>query len=189
MHLYHDFHPDEATVRIFRTPEPGVLRLDDTALVTEAIYNQAVLRHYAFADHWFKINVTTDLAGVLVETGEAPETFAFNCDIATPMEREGSSTFAVDLFIDLLVRVDTRSYVVKDEEEFETICQLGLLSASEAEAARQAVHELLDLVSRERLLPWLNEVTPFGPCHPPEGPPMDRGLVPERLLPAFRRTW
>jgi hypothetical protein len=26
----HDFHPDEPTVRIFRTPPAGVLRLDDS---------------------------------------------------------------------------------------------------------------------------------------------------------------
>ena len=33
----YDFHPDEATVRIFRTPTAGVLRLDDETAVTEAI--------------------------------------------------------------------------------------------------------------------------------------------------------
>ena len=57
----HDFHPDEPTVRIFRTPAPGVLRLDDGIAVTEAVYDRVVLRHYAFTGHWFKVNVTTDL--------------------------------------------------------------------------------------------------------------------------------
>lgn len=84
----YDFHPDEATVRIFRTPTSGVLRLEDKIAVSEAIHGNVVLRHYSFADHWFKINVTTDLAGNLVETGDANVPFGFNCDIATPMERE-----------------------------------------------------------------------------------------------------
>jgi hypothetical protein len=69
MHLGHAFHPDEASVRIFRTSGPGVLRLDDEIAITEAVYDGVVRRRYAFADRWFKINVTTNLAGDLVETG------------------------------------------------------------------------------------------------------------------------
>ena len=68
-----------------------------------------MLRHYAFAGHWFKVNVTTDRGGRLTETGDRTCRFAFNCDIATPMEREGDSTFAVDLFTDVLVRQDATS--------------------------------------------------------------------------------
>lgn len=90
----YDFHPDETTVRIFRTPKEGVLRLEDTIAVTEAIYDDAVLRHYAFADHWFKINMTTDIAGNLIETGAADRPFALNCDIATPMEVTATASSA-----------------------------------------------------------------------------------------------
>lgn len=68
----HDFHPDELTVRIFRTPSPGVLRLDDAA-ISEAVYDGMVLRHYAFAAHWFKVNVTTGLDGRLTETGDGSD--------------------------------------------------------------------------------------------------------------------
>ncbi len=75
----YDFHPDETTVRIFRTP-----RLEDTIAVTEAIYDGAVLRHYSFAEYWFKTNVTTDLAGKPIETGAADRPFAFNCDGRLP---------------------------------------------------------------------------------------------------------
>ena len=66
----HDFHPDEPTVRIFRTPSSGVLRLDDDAAISEAVYDGRVLRHYAFAAHRFTINVTTGLDGRLTETGD-----------------------------------------------------------------------------------------------------------------------
>jgi hypothetical protein len=113
----HDFHPDEPTVRIFCTPSRGVLRLDDSVAVSEAVYDGTVLRHYAFAGHWFKVNVTTDLSGRLTETGDPGRRFAVNCDIATPMEREACSTFGVDLFTDVLVRNDATSYVVADRDE------------------------------------------------------------------------
>jgi hypothetical protein len=56
--------------------------------------------------------VLTDRGGRLTETGDPTRRCAVNCDIATPMEREGDSTFAVDLFTDVLVRQDATSYVV-----------------------------------------------------------------------------
>ncbi len=89
-------------MRIFRTPSPGVLRLDDDAAISEAVYDGVVLRHYAFAGHWFKVNVTTGLSGCLTETGDVGRRFAVNCDIASPMERDGDSTFGVDLITDVL---------------------------------------------------------------------------------------
>jgi hypothetical protein len=184
-----DFHPDEPTVRIFRTPIPGVLRLEDTIAVTEALYDGVVLRHYSFADRWFKINVTTDLAGNLVETGDADVPFAFNCDIATPMERDGDSTYGVDLFIDVLVGADGSSCVVGDQEEFEEMLDRGLVSRSEERGVRRGLCELLDLVEGGQLLPWLHESVPFGACEPLDAPRMERGPVPERLRPGIRRTW
>ena len=73
----YDFHLDETTVRDTngRSSAAGGLA------VTEAIYDGAVLRHYSFADHWFKINVTTDLAGKPIETGAAdrPRTSSRRC--------------------------------------------------------------------------------------------------------------
>lgn len=185
----YDFHPDEATVRIFRTPTSGVLRLEDKIAVSEAIHGNVVLRHYSFADHWFKINVTTDLAGNLVETGDANVPFGFNCDIATPMEREDDSTYGVDLFIDVLVRADASSYLIGDEAEFEEMLDRGLVSRSEEQGARRGLGELLDLVERGHLLPWLHETAPFPPLQPPVALPMERGSVPERLQLRTRHTW
>ena len=104
MLIDHDFHPDEESVRLFFTPPSGVLRLDDEVAVTEVMYDDVVLRHYAFSKHWFKVNVTTDRYGQLVETGDQSQRFSFNCDISTPMERDGLSVYGVDLFIDLLER-------------------------------------------------------------------------------------
>ena len=146
-----DFHPDEPTARVFVTPEQGVLRLDDEVAVTEAMYDTVALRHYAFADRWFKINVTTDLAGRPAETGADGLRFAFNCDIATPMEREGDATFAVDLFVDVLVRADGHSVHVGDEDELAKAFELGLLSTAEhMEVGRR---ETAPCVCRDRTAP------------------------------------
>jgi hypothetical protein len=68
----HDYHPDETTVRVFSIDDGGVLYFSDEMVVYEVHdRNGIVLRHYAFADRWYKINVTTDLAGHLVETGDS----------------------------------------------------------------------------------------------------------------------
>lgn len=93
--------------------------------------HEVVLRHYSFADRWFKVNVTTDHRGALIETGDAANRSAFNCDIATPMERDGDETFAVDLFVDVLVGGDLGSVRVGDEDELEKAFDLGLVSAAE----------------------------------------------------------
>ena len=86
----YDFHPDEDEVRVFAVGPGGVLRLDEQACVYAVRYGDVVLWHYAFARHWFKVNLTTDLTGRIVETaGEDPGVrFAFNCDLATPMRRQ-----------------------------------------------------------------------------------------------------
>jgi hypothetical protein len=63
----YDYHPYESDVRVFTITPASVLRADDI-LVYHALYDQAVLWHYAFCDRWYKINVTTDLDGNLVET-------------------------------------------------------------------------------------------------------------------------
>jgi Protein of unknown function (DUF402) len=185
----HDFHPDEPTVRVFRTADPGVLHLDDEVAVTEARYEGAILRHYAFGDRWYKINVTTDVEGSLIETGDANQRFAFNCDIATPMERDGKTTFAVDLFLDVLVRQDASSCVVVDEEEFEDMLELALFSPAEARGARAGLGGILAIIERRELIPWLDSIVPFGPGHPPPALAMLREPVPARLRPHIRSTW
>ncbi len=166
-----------------------MLRLDDSVAISEAVYGEVVLRHYAFADHWFKINVTTDLSGRVIETGHGNHDFAFNCDIATPMERQGDSTFGVDLFTDVLVREDATSYVIGDQDEFGDMLDRGLLSPAEGRGAQSGLRELLELLDEGRLLRWLGELAPFGPCQPPRARPMRRGPVPGRLQPGVRRTW
>lgn len=105
------------------------------------------------------------------------------------MEREGDSTFAVDLFTDVLVREDGMSYVITDRDEFRDMLSRGVISAAEGRGAEHGLRELLELIEAGRLLCWLGELAPFGPCQPPRARPMRRGPVPARLLPDIRRTW
>jgi hypothetical protein len=136
----YDFHPPD-DVRLFPMPEPGILRLDDRGFVAVVRYGEMVVWHYAFADHWFKVNATTDLDGRLVET-TAPEDvppFAFNCDIATLMLRRGEAVFAVDLWLDVLVRQDGLTYGVHDRQEFDDAVRQGWLSGREAAGARASL--------------------------------------------------
>src|SRR5712691_2359032 len=105
------------------------------------------------------------------------------------MEREGGSTFGVDLFTDVLVREDATSYVIGDQDEFGDMLDRGLLSPAEGRGAQSGLRELLELLDEGRLLRWLGELAPFGPCQPPRARPMRRGPVPGRLQPGVRRTW
>lgn len=189
-----DFHPDEPYVREFRVPRHDVLRIDSSAFVCEAEADGVVLRHYAFADEWFKVNVTFDRAGSLVETpalqGIAPP-FAFNCDIATPMLSTPSAVSAVDLFLDVLVRADGVAHEVVDVDEFEAALATGLLSSPEAAGARSGLDRLVGLVASGDLMAFLDDAWPFGRSVAGPALPIRRVPVAECPLvqPGLRATW
>jgi hypothetical protein len=147
----------------------GVLRFSNDVYVCAARYGDVVLWHYAFAWHWFKINLTTDLAGQIVETGgdEPSGRFAFNCDIATPMRRHDNAVLAVDLFADVLVRADAASYSVCDLDELGQARRDGLILPAEARGAARGLAELADNVERGDLLAFVSRAFPIGPLQPP----------------------
>jgi len=183
----HDFHPDEPDVRVFVVPPTGVLRRSDSMVVTEARHGDYVLRHYAFADHWFKINVTTDLEGRPAVYGE--DRFTFNCDIATPMVRDGVSVYAVDLFLDVLVDRPGRAFEVTDREEFHGAVEQGLVSSREAVAAEAHLAELLVLIRRGELLSWLERRCPFAPSSAPPALPVARSALAPVVAARTRPSW
>jgi hypothetical protein len=156
-------------VRVFTVGGEGVLRFDVNACVYAVRYGEIVLWHYAFARHWFKVNVTTDTGGRLVETGaHSPGGgFAFNCDIATPMRRSGNTVLAVDLFTDVLVRQDAVTYRIADLDEFAQAHRDGLIRPAEARGAEHGLAELTGLVERGKLLAFLSRTYPIGPLQPP----------------------
>jgi hypothetical protein len=189
----YDFHPPD-DARLFPMPREGVRRLDDEAFVAEVSYGDIVVRHYAFRDHWFKVNCTMDSRGEFVET-LSPEdgvpTFAFNCDIATPMLRGPDAVFAVDLWLDVLVRGDGVTYGVHDQDDFEHAIGRGWLSRREAAGARAGLRQLIDVIERGELVAFLAGFHPFGVAVAPAAPPAQR--VPlgdiQRLHAGERRSW
>ena len=183
-----DFHPDEDHARVFTARSGGVLRFTEDVCVYAVRYQDVVLWHYAFARHWFKVNLTTDLAGGVVETGGAdPDSrFAFNCDIATPMRRVGDAIYAVDLFTDVLVRADTIRYRVGDLDEFGRARRAGLILPGEADGAERGLAELIGIIERGDLLTFLSRAFPVGPLRPPAAMPV--GRVPVAQVPPLSRA-
>ena len=181
-----DFHPDEQDVRVFTAQPDAVLELSDDAFVSAARYGDVVLWHYAFARHWFKVNLTTDLDGRIVETGgDGPAgRFAVNCDIATPMRRQGNDVFAVDLVADVLVRADATTYRVCDLDEFAQARRGGLILPAEARGATHGLTELTALINGGDLLRFLSSTRPIGPVDPPPALPVAH--VPRAQVPLLR---
>jgi hypothetical protein len=188
-----DFHPDEDDVRVFVTGPGGVLRIGDDVYVSAGRYGDVILWHYAFARHWFKVNLTTDLDGRTVETGgdDPGSRFAFNCDIATPMRRRDSAVYAVDLFADVLVRADGVTYRICDLEEFQQAHSRGLILPGEAQGAQRGLAELTGIIERSELAAFLRQAYPATPLNPPPASPADR--IPLMQVPllseANRATW
>ncbi len=187
------FHPGEPFARRFPLSRPSVLRLDDDAFVAETGHGDLVLRHYAFASEWFKVNVTLDRQGQFIKTPSGPDhaAFAFNCDIATPMRRSGCDIFAVDLFADVLVEADGRSASVKDEADLPHAAATGLISRCEFASARIALDRLMALIDAGSLIALLEAACPFGSSHAPDAFPMTRvplAGVPE-VQPERRWSW
>jgi hypothetical protein len=180
-------------VRVFTAEPGGVLRFSSDVYVCAARYGDVVLWHYAFARHWFKINLTTDLTGRIVETGddEPGSRFAFNCDIATPMRRHDTAVLAVDLFADMLVRADAASYRICDLDELSQASRDGLILPGESRGAARGLAELTAIVERGNLLAFLSQACPAGPLQPPAAAPV--GYVPLSRIPLLslesRAAW
>jgi hypothetical protein len=123
------------------------------------------------------VNCTLDSEGRFVET-TSPEgevrPFAFNCDIATPMLRRDDAVFAVDLWLDVLVRSDGVTYAVYDEDDFDAAISRGWLSRCEVVGARAGVRQLVDVIERRELGEFLAAVHPFAPTVAPRRPTCSR---------------
>jgi hypothetical protein len=186
-----DFHPEESTVRVFTCEY--VPRLDDDVFVARARYDNIVLHHYAWTSSWFKVNLTTNLSGEIVETPPSPgiPPFAFNIDVTTPMQRDGRHVFAVDLFVDVLVRADGLSYVVGDQVQAQQAALAGLISSRELHEAQRSVGELLEIIKCGSLVDLLSQAWPLEAACPGPAPPMRRVPLAEVpiLVPGVRSTW
>ena len=157
--LFHNLHPPDE-VRIFEIPEAAVRVWDDTTFVYDVPVGDRVLRHFSFYDEWFEINCTLTSEGAFAfEDGPIPWTF--NCDICTPCFSVGSCIYNVDLFLDVLVGPDGRSFHVKDEADFTRARSAGWLSDDEQDGVRQGLDRLCELIDSGNLLEYLSAIIPF----------------------------
>lgn len=194
----YDYHPNELDVRVFGVPEAGVLvRTDEMFLgqtrepaSSEWGTPSLVLRHYAFAGEWFKLNATLDDDGELIETGAAGDEYVVNCDIATPLRWIGPDATAVDLFLDVLVSADG-SYRVIDRPEFEEACSRELISRAEAVHAEAGLTRLLHWVTTGRLQDLLADVPGHVASQAPAPLPFSRAPMSDvpAVAPYARSTW
>jgi protein associated with RNAse G/E len=172
-----------------------VLRIDENVFVNEAEADGIVLRHYAFADEWFKVNVTIDRGGTVIEPDLAPpaipKVFAYNCDISTPMQLGDGAVYGTDLFLDVLVRKDGVTYEVVDVEEFDQAVADHLISAKEATHARSGLDRLVNLIDGGQLFAFLAAAHPFGPSTAAPMLPVLRAPLDSvpAVQPGRRPTW
>jgi predicted RNA-binding protein associated with RNAse of E/G family len=97
------------------------------------------------------------------------------------MLRHDDAVFAVDLWLDVLVRADGVTYGVHDHDDFDAAIRRGWLSEREAEGARTGLRELVELIERRELVAFLAGVHPFDGAPAPPAP--DEQRVPLSAVP------
>ena len=174
--------PDE--VRVFDVPEEAVRVWDDETLVFDVLIEDRVLRHFSFYDRWFEINCSLGRDGTfIVEPG--PIDWTFNCDVCSPLHSQGDTFYSVDLFVDLLVSPDGRSYHLKDENELHNASGSGLIDATEVEGALNGVRNLRSLIESRMFLQFLDDILPFTNVNPHPQDPMT--ILSLQEVPQFER--
>jgi hypothetical protein len=96
--------------------------------------------------------------------------------IATPMLRGDDAVYAVDLWLDVLVRSDGVTHGVYDQDEFDDALERGWLSDREATAARSGLRDLLELrwISGRHPSLW-SHIGPTGARHAARSAERGRG--------------
>lgn len=171
--------PEE--IAVFSVPVSGIRRWDDIALVYDVrIGEEFLLRHYAFYDRWFAVNVAMNRRGeFVIETRRDGIKWCFNCDIAAPLYSVGQdAAYTVDLEVDVLAETDGRTHVVMDEDDFARSIAAGWIDTHEAAGARAGLADLLAIIhSDDGLLGFLQSACPLENAE--EGAPLQ---PPPRML-------
>jgi predicted RNA-binding protein associated with RNAse of E/G family len=81
--------------------------------------------------------------------------------MCTPAIVRDSSLYNIDLSLDILVEPDGLSYTLTDEDDFSKICAQGLLTPTEIIGARRGADDLIAIIKRNGLRPFLEEILPF----------------------------
>ena len=150
-------------VRIFEVPSDGVRRFDSSCIVFEVEIQDVVLRHYSFPDKWFEINVSMTKDGEFFTEKHDHLSWCFNCDISTPHTEINNKIYNADLFLDVLVEPDGKTYVVIDEDDFEWEITKNLMSEELKKGAKKGLDNLLTIITGEGLLSYLDRIYPLNP--------------------------
>ncbi len=171
---FFNYHAPD-TVRAFTVPAGSIRRWDDHAVVYDVrVGPDQILRHYSFPDRWFEVNCSMDLDGRFI-TEPGPVDWSFNCDICTPHFIMGDDLYNMDLWLDVLVAPDGRSFAVIDEDDFAVAVRMGWPAETERDGARAGMADLLGILRSEGLVSFLDRIAPFAPLPAfPQQPPMER---------------
>ena len=104
------------------------------------------------------------------------------------MLRHAQGVFAVDLFLDVLVRADTVSYVIEDEMEARRAARSGILSGEALICAESGLEELVNLIEGGAIMGLLEEAWPLEQSDPPSQGPIQR-VLPETIPPDVLAVW
>jgi predicted RNA-binding protein associated with RNAse of E/G family len=92
---------------------------------------------------------------------ESGEPLGWYVDFTRPPVRAGHGIDGFDLLLDVLVSPD-RGWTLKDEDEFERACQVGIVTEAERVAVLAAQDEVIDLVER-RAGPFADDLAVWRP--------------------------
>lgn len=163
----HQLHlPDE--VRLFQYLAPPIYDGED-ALVFDGQASPSMstyARSYLFRQRWLEIFVTFDAELRLLPDPDDPFPFVCNCDLTTPYLVRGTDGYTIDLFLDVLVAADGRTYQIRDREEFEEAATTGSIPLSWYQAVQRDLAWLINLLDTNQFLPMLQHMAAFPTQHP-----------------------
>jgi len=167
MVLYQLHLPSE--VRIFKyNSEPT--HADSHAVVMDSVAIEddtaTYCRGYYFLDRWLSVFITFDERLELKADASHTFPFAFNCDITTPHYYQDDSVFTTDLYVDILVGTDGRTYQIEDVEDFQQAFALGVFGKGWYDNAKRGLDWLIGLLEHGQFVNFLNEVDPFPDTKP-----------------------
>jgi len=144
--------------RVQRSWDARLKLREESLIVLEGVFEEEILHpflgtiargtlstEYFWTDRWFSIFRFSEPTGLFRN---------FYCNINTPARLEDRKLSFVDLDIDLLVRPDF-SFLILDEDEFETHAETYKYPAEFRQNTRRALSELIHMIEK-RQFPFEN---------------------------------
>ncbi len=150
-------------IRRFRYPDPPVT-LTDNAVVIDAVVRDPDPTYcslYLFRHRWLQVFVTFDKHMNLKPDAKDPFGFALNCDITTPHYLSGNALYTTDLFLDVCVKPDGKSFRVDDAKELAGAAGKGWIGKQWFQEAQRECDNLIETIQRGGMMDLLQSVLPL----------------------------